>query len=84
MSCYYFPKAQTNHKEKGMVLAQATLLSVSVYQAAQQRRQESVLHQEGCLRQHVERRDRVPSADSVPQAVNTYTSEQTIATFTHR
>lgn len=82
MSRYYFPKAQTNHKEKGVVLAQATLLSV--YQAAQQRRQESVLHREGCLMQHVERRDRIPSADSVPQAVNTYTSEETIATFTHR
>lgn len=56
-----------------MVLSQATLLSV--YQAAQQRRQGSVLHQEGRLMQHVERRDRIPYADSVPQAVNTYNSE---------
>lgn len=68
-----FSKAQNNHKEKGIVLSQATL--VSAYQAEQQRRQWSVPQQEGHLVQPMERRDSIPYADSVPQAVNTYTSD---------
>lgn len=70
-----FPKAQNNHKENSMVLSQVILLQVSVYQGTQQRRQGSVLQQEGHLVQPMERRDSIPYADSVPQAVNTYTSD---------